>query len=213
MPKKAIIERKGKKPLDGTWNSNVPVEEDKYLPGLRVGDFKVKASVCTNKSSKAGIKGKDKAITPGIHREYNFAKIYGCHSPCLWLETEFCPHSAINGGSVTSKRPHSNRICSAIIGFVNETKEAIFEGESFPYTKECIFKEIIFDSWIANHKKNKALQSGEYDDWKLALDWSKYVNDAKLKFLKQMEGSKVQITKNVVDDLRDIIDVTPKYDN
>jgi hypothetical protein len=69
------------------------------------------------------------------------------------------------------------------------------------------------NSFIALHLKRKALNSNEPVDLRMALDWSKISSDDNFRMLKHEEGSKLTISKNVIDDLRDVIDVSNKEDD
>ena len=178
-------------------SKNVPTQ--KYVTNL-VNPGKRK--VCANTTSAAIKRGTS-------HSDHVHVKIYGCDN-CIWRCTKFCPHSELNGGSVSFSKPHSNRICSVRKDFVYDNMLEIVGLKAMnrvSLADEMVFRDILDDAFIANYKKNKALQSGEEVEFKQALDWSKHSADIKLRWLKHKEGSKVTVKREVTPaDLADLMD-------
>jgi len=178
-------------------SKNVPVQKYAWHLTDRGG-----RRVCANTTSAAKKRGTS-------HADHVHVKIYGCDN-CIWRCTKFCPHSEFNGGRVNFTKPHANRICSQRKDFIYDNMLEIVGDKGMSRVSladEMVFRDMLDDAFIANYKKNKALQSDEEFDFKQALDWSKHSSDIKLRWLKHKEGSKIQVERRVTPaDLADLMD-------
>lgn len=131
-------------------------------------------------------------------------KIFGCDG-CKWMESELCPHSKKNGGDVTRFKHHANKICSQRMNLPNEL---YLEGISMSVKQMLQVKALMDAEFFSSYVLKQHLDGKR--DVNDVFGWEKLKADILKDMRKQDEGSKINITKNSLDDLRKTITITPK---
>jgi len=129
--------------------------------------------------------------------------VLGCVG-CSWCETELCPHSS----EVSKVKSHTNKICGERIAL---GKFLVEDGHKVDYKRLLWLKQAVEADKIGGYLAGKALRDEGGVSLRDVLPWKRLVADAMAAFVKQEEGSKVTMdVRNVVDEMREIIDVTPE---
>lgn len=149
-------------------------------------------------------KGKGKVGMGFLESGSPILKIFGCDN-CKWIESELCPHSKKNGGDVTRFRHHSNKICSQRMNLPNEL---YLEGVTMSVKQMLQVKALMDAEFFSSYVLKQHLDGKR--DVNDVFGWEKLKADILKDMRKQDEGSKINITKNSLDDLRRTITVKPE---
>jgi len=148
-------------------------------------------------------------------RNQHIIRLFGCDT-CPWKCTDSCDHGI---GVLTDVKGnllqrHSNHICGKRISFVRAVC-----GPDKTHEQMLQLIDAVDNRDYSRHLLNRAKQSegmGDndklfHDRLQVAQPWVKMSMDALKDIRKQDEGSKVQVVKNELDDLRSVVDVTPNH--
>lgn len=135
----------------------------------------------------------------------NFVQIHGCKD-CLWRGTKHCylnneMNMYFDRDAPLNTVGHKEKICYYKGNYISEMRDVLNDGKGNGLVKERLFKRMLDDSWSAIYHTNKALREDDGENaelyWKRALDWKKYVGDLELRWLKHVEGAKLEVSQKV----------------